>query len=35
VYTFSVYVRDRTIPGGPLHEASDIWPVKICNDLKA
>jgi hypothetical protein len=34
VYTFEVYGQDRTItPGGP-HHATDIWPVKICNDLK-
>jgi hypothetical protein len=34
VYTFSIYAQDRTItPGGP-HRATDIWPVKICNDLK-
>lgn len=34
VYTFSVYVRDRTIFSGGPHDATDIWPVKICNDLK-
>ena len=34
VYTFSVYARDRTFTGGPHHEATDFWPVKICNDLK-
>jgi hypothetical protein len=34
VYTFHVYTQDRTItPGGP-HWATDVWPVKICNDLK-
>ncbi len=34
VYTFEVYAQDRTItPGGPHHD-TQIWPVKICNDLK-
>jgi hypothetical protein len=33
VYTFSMYVRDRTF-ASPHHEANDSWPVKICNDLK-
>lgn len=33
VYTFSVYAQDRTIVS-PQHNATDIWPVKICNDLK-
>jgi hypothetical protein len=34
VYTFHVYAQDRTItPGGP-HHNTDIWPVKICNDLR-
>jgi hypothetical protein len=34
VYTFEVYGQDRTITTGGPHHHTDIWPVKICNDLK-
>ena len=34
VYTFEVYAQDRTITSGGSHHDTDIWPVKICNDLK-
>ena len=34
VYTFEVYAQDRTISSGGPHQGTDIWPVKICNDLK-
>jgi len=34
VYTFEVYGQDRTILTGGPHHDTDIWPVKICNDLK-
>jgi hypothetical protein len=34
VYTFEMYAQDRTITSGGSHHGTDIWPVKICNDLK-
>jgi hypothetical protein len=34
VYTFEVYAQDRTVTSGGPHHNTDIWPVKICNDLK-
>jgi hypothetical protein len=34
VYVFEVYGQDRTITSGGPHHHTDIWPVKICNDLK-
>lgn len=35
VYTFEVHAQDRTITSGGPHQGNDIWPVKICNDLKS
>ncbi len=34
VYTFEVFVYDRTISSSGPHFAYDFWPVKICNDLR-
>jgi len=34
VYTFEVWAYDRTIRNTGLNWAHDMWPVKICNDLK-
>lgn len=33
IYTFDLWVYDRTITSGGPHWAHDSWPVKICNDL--
>lgn len=35
VYTFDLWVYDRTIRNTGANWAHDSWPVKICNDLKA
>ena len=34
VYTFELWVYDRTIRNSGLNWAYNYWPVKICNDLK-
>lgn len=34
VYTFKVWVYDRTLRGAQAHHAEAEWPVKICNDLR-
>ncbi len=34
VYTFHLTVFDRTIRPSGISYATDLWPVKICNDLK-
>jgi len=34
VYTFDLWVYDRTIRNTGLNWAHDSWPVKICNDLR-
>ena len=34
VYTFDLWVYDRTVRSSGLNWAHAVWPVKICNDLK-